>query len=58
MRNTVRLCRPALRAQRRAFSSSARRLDNYAFIGLGQMVCLCDFDSHSLDCMLTCDFSE
>lgn len=27
------------RAQRRAFSATARRLDTYAFIGLGQMVC-------------------
>jgi hypothetical protein len=24
---------------RRGFASSARRLDNYGFIGLGQMVC-------------------
>ncbi|KAK4032509.1 6-phosphogluconate dehydrogenase [Parachaetomium inaequale] len=37
MKNSVRLWRPVLGAQRRAFSSSARRLDNYAFIGLGQM---------------------
>ena len=45
MKHAVRLCRPALGAQRRAFSSSPRRLDNYAFIGLGQMVSLC----HSTD---------
>jgi hypothetical protein len=25
---------------RRGFASSARRLDNYSFIGLGQMVCI------------------
>jgi hypothetical protein len=25
---------------RRGFASSARRLDNYGFIGLGQMVCV------------------
>ncbi|KAK4154523.1 NAD binding domain of 6-phosphogluconate dehydrogenase-domain-containing protein [Chaetomidium leptoderma] len=37
MKHSVRLWRPALRAQRRAFSCSSRRLDNYAFIGLGQM---------------------
>ncbi|KAL2262310.1 hypothetical protein VTK26DRAFT_1770 [Humicola hyalothermophila] len=37
MKPTVRLWRPALRLQRRAFSTSPRRLDNYAFIGLGQM---------------------
>ncbi|KAK4126425.1 hypothetical protein N657DRAFT_567530 [Parathielavia appendiculata] len=37
MKNTGRLWRPVLRAQRRAFSSSSRLLDNYAFIGLGQM---------------------
>jgi hypothetical protein len=48
MKNTPRLWRPALRAQRRAFSSSSRRLDNYAFIGLGQMVCLSDSTDLSL----------
>ncbi|KAK3987631.1 6-phosphogluconate dehydrogenase [Cladorrhinum sp. PSN332] len=39
MKFTVRLSKPAVQAmaQRRAFSSSPRRLDNYAFIGLGQM---------------------
>ncbi|KAL2131409.1 hypothetical protein VTI74DRAFT_5142 [Chaetomium olivicolor] len=37
MKTTVRLLRPALRVQRRAFSSTSRRLDKYAFIGLGQM---------------------
>jgi hypothetical protein len=37
MRNAERLWKPALRAQRRGFSSSSRRLDKYAFIGLGQM---------------------
>ncbi|KAK4248310.1 NAD binding domain of 6-phosphogluconate dehydrogenase-domain-containing protein [Corynascus novoguineensis] len=37
MKTTVRLWRRPVLAQRRAFSSSARRLDNYAFIGLGQM---------------------
>ncbi|KAJ4289501.1 hypothetical protein N0V88_006983 [Collariella sp. IMI 366227] len=37
MNNTVRLWRPALAVSRRAFSSSSRRLDKYAFIGLGQM---------------------
>ncbi|KAK4237362.1 NAD binding domain of 6-phosphogluconate dehydrogenase-domain-containing protein [Achaetomium macrosporum] len=37
MKMTVRLRRPAVQVQRRAFSSSPRRLDNYAFIGLGQM---------------------
>jgi len=37
MKNTVMLWKPAFRAQCRAFSSSSRRLDNYAFIGLGQM---------------------
>ncbi|KAK3294278.1 6-phosphogluconate dehydrogenase [Chaetomium fimeti] len=37
MRNTGRLWKPTLRAQHRGFSSSSRRLDNYAFIGLGQM---------------------
>lgn len=40
MNTTVRLWRPALAVSRRAFSSSSRRLDKYAFIGLGQMVCL------------------
>lgn len=40
MKTTVRLWRRPVLAQRRAFSSSARRLDNYAFIGLGQMVCV------------------
>ncbi|KAK4223780.1 NAD binding domain of 6-phosphogluconate dehydrogenase-domain-containing protein [Podospora fimiseda] len=39
MKFTVRLSKPAVQAiaQRRAFSSSPRRLNNYAFIGLGQM---------------------
>ncbi|KAL2019830.1 hypothetical protein VTK56DRAFT_9092 [Thermocarpiscus australiensis] len=37
MKPSVRLWRLSLQAQRRAFSSSPRRLDNYAFIGLGQM---------------------
>lgn len=36
MRPNPRLCRQLL-AQRRTFSSTVRRLDNYAFIGLGQM---------------------
>jgi hypothetical protein len=48
MKNTLRLWRPVIRAQRRAFSSSSRRLDNYAFIGLGQMVCLSDSTDLSL----------
>ena len=40
-----RVCGVAARAQaqsqtqRRTFSVTARRLDTYAFIGLGQMVC-------------------
>lgn len=38
MKPTVRLWKPVLQVQRRGFSSSSARLDNYAFIGLGQMV--------------------
>ncbi|KAL2267290.1 hypothetical protein VTJ83DRAFT_4567 [Remersonia thermophila] len=37
MKNTVRLWRPVIRAQRRGFATTSRRLDNYAFVGLGQM---------------------
>jgi hypothetical protein len=53
MKTTVRLWKPALRAQRRAFSSTSRRLDSYAFIGLGQMVGLFDSAPPSLTSKLT-----
>ncbi|KAL2121246.1 hypothetical protein VTJ04DRAFT_5273 [Mycothermus thermophilus] len=37
MNNSARLCRSVLQAQRRGFATTSRRLDNYAFVGLGQM---------------------
>jgi 3-hydroxyisobutyrate dehydrogenase-like beta-hydroxyacid dehydrogenase len=36
MKASVRLWK-SIRPQRRTFSTTSRRLDNYAFIGLGQM---------------------
>lgn len=39
MRTNIRITRMVLGpGARRAFSTTSRRLDNYAFIGLGQMV--------------------
>lgn len=38
--------RSALLMSRRGFASSARRLDKYGFIGLGQMVSVAVFNLH------------